>query len=254
MESIWRKNLPQIEIKSINAFYEKLHVLKNIELNVSKGEIVSLIGPSGSGKSSLLKMLVGLLIPKSGKMYLNGNLVNFKKQSDLRTVREQIAIVFQQYNLFQNMNVLKNVCIAPTKIQKRNPKEVNEQAHTLLEKVGLKDKLKSYPDELSGGQQQRVAIARALCLNPQILLLDEITSALDPELVKEVLDSIRLLASEGMTMLIVSHEMNFVKEVSSRVVFMDEGSIIEINNPKNIFEKPKEKRTLDFVSKILKEK
>ena len=152
------------------------------------------------------------------------------------------------------MNVLKNVCFAPTKIQKRNPKEVNEQAITLLEKVGLKDKLKSYPDELSGGQQQRVAIARALCLNPQILLLDEITSALDPELVKEVLDSIRLLASEGMTMLIVSHEMNFVKEVSSRVVFMDEGSIIEINNPKNIFEKPKEKRTLDFVSKILKEK
>ena len=246
--------MPQIEIKSINAFYEKLHVLKNIELNVSKGEIVSLIGPSGSGKSSLLKMLVGLLIPKSGKIYLNGNLVDFKNQSDLRTIREQIAIVFQQYNLFQNMNVLKNVCIAPTKIQKRNPKEVNEQALNLLEKVGLKDKLKSYPDELSGGQQQRVAIARALCLNPQILLLDEITSALDPELVKEVLDSIRLLASEGMTMLIVSHEMNFVKEVSSRVVFMDEGSIIEINNPKNIFEKPKEKRTLDFVSKILKEK
>ena len=129
--------------------------------------------------------------------------------------------------------------IAPTKIQKRNPKEVNEQALYLLEKVGLQDKLKSYPDELSGGQQQRVAIARALCLNPQILLLDEITSALDPELVKEVLDSIRLLASEGMTMLIVSHEMNFVKEVSSRVVFMDEGSIIEINNPKNIFEKQK---------------
>ena len=246
--------MPQIEIKSINAFYEKLHVLKNIELNVSKGEIVSLIGPSGSGKSSLLKMLVGLLIPKSGKIYLNGNLVNFKNQSDLRTVREQIAIVFQQYNLFQNMNVLKNVCIAPTKIQKRSLKEVNEQALTLLEKVGLKDKLKSYPNELSGGQQQRVAIARALCLNPQILLLDEITSALDPELVKEVLDTIRLLASEGMTMLIVSHEMNFVKEVSSRVVFMDEGSIIEINNPKNIFEKPKEKRTLDFVSKILKEK
>ena len=158
MESIWRENLPQIEIKSINAFYEKLHVLKNIELNVSKGEIVSLIGPSGSGKSSLLKLLVGLLIPKSGKMYLNGILVNFKNQSDLRTVREQIAIVFQQYNLFQNMNVLKNVCIAPTKIQKRNPKEVNEQAITLLEKVGLKDKLKSYPDELSGGQHKELLL------------------------------------------------------------------------------------------------
>ena len=246
--------MSQIEIKSLNAYYDKLHVLKDINLNVEKGEILSLIGPSGSGKSSLLKMLVGLLTPKSGEVSLNNDLINYTSKSDLRTIREQIAIVFQQYNLFQNMNVLKNVCIAPTKIQKRNPKEVNEQALYLLEKVGLQDKLKSYPDELSGGQQQRVAIARALCLNPQILLLDEITSALDPELVKEVLDSIRLLASEGMTMLIVSHEMSFVKEVSSRVVFMDDGSIIEVNNPKNIFDKPKEKRTLDFVGKILKEK
>jgi polar amino acid transport system ATP-binding protein len=246
--------LSQIEIKSLNAYYDKLHVLKDINLNVEKGEILSLIGPSGSGKSSLLKMLVGLLTPKSGEVSLNNDLVNYTSKSDLRTIREQIAIVFQQYNLFQNMNVLKNVCIAPTKIQKRNQKEVEEQAISLLEKVGLKDKLKSYPDELSGGQQQRVAIARALCLNPEILLLDEVTSALDPELVQEVLDSIRLLASEGMTMLIVSHEMSFVKEVSSRVVFMDNGSIIEINDPKIIFDNPKEKRTLDFVSKILKDK
>ena len=246
--------MSQIEIKSLNAYYDKLHVLKDINLNVEKGEILSLIGPSGSGKSSLLKMLVGLLIPKSGEVSLNDNTVNYTSKSDLRTIREQIAIVFQQYNLFQNMNVLKNVCIAPTKIQKRNQKEVEEQAVTLLEKVGLKDKLKSYPDELSGGQQQRVAIARALCLNPQILLLDEITSALDPELVQEVLDTIRILASEGMTMLIVSHEMSFVKEVSSRVVFMDNGSIIEINEPNIIFENPKEKRTLDFVGKILKDK
>ena len=246
--------MSQIEIKSLNAYYDKLHVLKDISLNVEKGEILSLIGPSGSGKSSLLKMLVGLLTPKSGEVNLNNKLVNYTSKSDLRTIREQIAIVFQQYNLFQNMNVLKNVCIAPTKIQKRNQKEVEEQAISLLEKVGLKDKLKSYPDELSGGQQQRVAIARALCLNPEILLLDEVTSALDPELVQEVLDSIRLLASEGMTMLIVSHEMSFVKEVSSRVVFMDKGSIIEINDPKIIFDNPKEKRTLDFVGKILKDK
>ena len=246
--------MSQIEIKSLNAYYDKLHVLKDINLNVEKGEILSLIGPSGSGKSSLLKMLVGLLIPKSGEVSLNDNTVDYTSKSDLRTIREQIAIVFQQYNLFQNMNVLKNVCIAPTKIQKRNQKEVEEQAVTLLEKVGLKDKLKSYPDELSGGQQQRVAIARALCLNPEILLLDEITSALDPELVQEVLDTIRILASEGMTMLIVSHEMSFVKEVSSRVVFMDNGSIIEINQPNIIFENPKEKRTLDFVGKILKDK
>ena len=245
--------MSQIEIKSLNAYYDKLHVLKDINLNVEKGEILSLIGPSGSGKSSLLKMLVGLLTPKSGEVTLNNSQVNYTNKTDLRKIREQIAIVFQQYNLFQNMNVLKNVCIAPTKIQKRDQKQVEEQAINLLEKVGLKDKLKSYPDELSGGQQQRVAIARALCLNPEILLLDEVTSALDPELVQEVLDSVRLLASEGMTMLIVSHEMSFVKEVSSRVVFMDNGSIIEINEPKIIFDNPKEKRTLDFVSKILKD-
>ena len=244
----------QIEIKSLNAYYDKLHVLRDIDLQVKKGEIVSLIGPSGSGKSSLLKMLVGLLIPKSGVVKINDQAINYHKKLDLRTVREKIAIVFQEYNLFQNMNVLKNVCIAPTKIQKRNAKEAEEQAVNLLEKVGLKDKLKSYPDELSGGQQQRVAIARALCLNPEILLLDEITSALDPELVKEVLDTIRLLASEGMTMLIVSHEMSFVKELSSRVVFMDNGSIVEVNEPIIIFDSPKEKRTLDFVSKILKDK
>jgi polar amino acid transport system ATP-binding protein len=253
LENIWRRDLSQIEIKSLNAYYDKLHVLKDINLNVEKGEILSLIGPSGSGKSSLLKMLVGLLKPKSGDVMLNNKQVKYSNNSDLRLIREQIAIVFQQYNLFQNMNVLKNVCIAPTKIQKRDQKQVEEQAINLLEKVGLKDKLKSYPDELSGGQQQRVAIARALCLNPEILLLDEVTSALDPELVQEVLDSVRLLASEGMTMLIVSHEMSFVKEVSSRVVFMDNGSIIEINDSKIIFENPKEKRTLDFVSKILKD-
>ncbi len=246
--------MPQIEIKSLNAYYDKLHVLKDVDVKVEKGEIISLIGPSGSGKSSLLKMLVGLLVPKSGEVKINNEVINYENKKDLRVVREKIGIVFQQYNLFQNMNVLKNVCIAPTKIQKRDPKQVEEQAIELLEKVGLKDKLKSYPDELSGGQQQRVAIARALCLNPQILLLDEITSALDPELVQEVLDSIRLLASEGMTMLIVSHEMSFVKEVSSKVIFMDNGSIIEVNNPKQIFEKPKEKRTSDFVSKILKDK
>ena len=246
--------MPQIEIKSLNAYYDKLHVLKDVNVKVEKGEIISLIGPSGSGKSSLLKMLVGLLVPKSGEIKINNETINYENKKDLRSVREKIGIVFQQYNLFQNMNVLKNVCIAPTKIQKRDPKQAEEQAVELLEKVGLKDKLKSYPDELSGGQQQRVAIARALCLNPQILLLDEVTSALDPELVQEVLDSIRLLASEGMTMLIVSHEMSFVKEVSSKVIFMDNGSIIEVNDPKLIFESPKEKRTSDFVSKILRDK
>jgi polar amino acid transport system ATP-binding protein len=164
LENTWRKNLPQIEIKSLNAYYDKLHVLKDVDVKVEKGEIISLIGPSGSGKSSLLKMLVGLLVPKSGEVKINNEVINYENKKDLRAVREKIGIVFQQYNLFQNMNVLKNVCIAPTKIQKRDSKQVEEQAIELLEKVGLKDKLKSYPDELSGGQQQRVAIARALVL------------------------------------------------------------------------------------------
>jgi len=244
--------MPQIELNGSNAYYGDFQVLNNINLSIEKGEIVSIIGPSGSGKSSLLKLLVGLILPKSGTISISNKIINFKKKSDLIYARNKTAIVFQQYNLFQNMNVLKNVCIAPQKIQKRNKDEVEDQAFQLLEKVGLKDKLNSYPEELSGGQQQRVAIARALCLNPEILLLDEITSALDPELVKEVLDTIRDLASEGMTMLIVSHEMVFVKELSKKIVFMDEGEIIEYNTPQNIFENPVEKRTADFVSKILK--
>ena len=244
--------MPQIELNGSNAYYGDFQVLNNINLSIEKGEIVSIIGPSGSGKSSLLKLLVGLILPKSGTISISNKIINFKKKSDLIYARNKTAIVFQQYNLFQNMNVLKNVCIAPQKIQKRNKDEVEGQAFQLLEKVGLEDKLNSYPEELSGGQQQRVAIARALCLNPEILLLDEITSALDPELVKEVLDTIRDLASEGMTMLIVSHEMVFVKELSKKIVFMDEGEIIEYNTPQNIFENPVEKRTADFVSKILK--
>ena len=244
--------MPQIELNGSNAYYGDFQVLNNINLSIEKGEIVSIIGPSGSGKSSLLKLLVGLILPKSGTISISNKIINFKKKSDLIYARNKTAIVFQQFNLFQNMNVLKNVCIAPQKIQKRNRDEVEGQAFQLLEKVGLKDKLNSYPEELSGGQQQRVAIARALCLNPEILLLDEITSALDPELVKEVLDTIRDLASEGMTMLIVSHEMVFVKELSKKIVFMDEGEIIEYNTPQNIFENPVEKRTADFVSKILK--
>jgi len=243
--------MPQIIIRDSNAYYGDLHVLNNVNLSIEKGEIVSIIGPSGSGKSSLLKLLVGLLLPKSGTISISNKIVDYNKKSDLNYARNKTAIVFQQYNLFQNMNVLKNVCIAPYKIQKRKKEEVEEQAIKLLDKVGLKNKLTSYPEELSGGQQQRVAIARALCLNPEILLLDEITSALDPELVKEVLDTIRALASEGMTMLIVSHEMVFVKEVSNKVIFMDEGTIVDCDTPQTIFESPKHARTADFVSKIL---
>ena len=244
--------MQQIKISDINAYYDDYHVLKNVSLSIDKGHIVSIIGPSGSGKSSLLKLLVGLLLPESGTISISNKIINYTNKDHLYYARNKTAIDFQQYNLFQNMNVLKNVCIAPHKIQKRKKEEVEEQAIKLLDKVGLKNKLNSYPEELSGGQQQRVAIARALCLNPEILLLDEITSALDPELVKEVLDTIRVLANYGMTMLIVSHEMVFVKEVSNKVVFMDEGAIVDYNTPHNIFESPKHERTAEFVSTILR--
>ena len=244
----------QVEIKSVNASYDgSLKVLNDLSIELGRGEIVSLIGPSGSGKSTLLKLLVGLIKPTNGEVIIQNNKINFDRKEDLRFARSKIAIVFQQYNLFQNMNVLKNICIAPVKIQRRDKHEVEENAVKLLEKVGLKDKIKSYPDELSGGQQQRVAIARALNLKPEILLFDEVTSALDPELVNEVLNTIKLLASDGITMFIVSHEMGFVKEISNRVAFLDKGKVVEINEPNKLFNHPKNQRTKDFVMKIIKE-
>ena len=244
----------QVEIKSVNASYDgSLKVLNDLSIELERGEIVSLIGPSGSGKSTLLKLLVGLIKPTNGEVIIQNNKINYDRKDDLRFARSKIAIVFQQYNLFQNMNVLKNICIAPVKIQRRDKHEVEENAVKLLEKVGLKDKIKSYPDELSGGQQQRVAIARALNLKPEILLFDEVTSALDPELVNEVLNTIKLLASEGITMFIVSHEMGFVKEISNRVAFLDKGKVVEINEPNKLFNHPKNQRTKDFVMKIIKE-
>ena len=197
-------------------------------------------------------MIMGLTPPTDGKIHLDGEEVNYRNAASLRRVRDRVAVVFQQYNLFQNMDVLRNVTIAPLKIKKVPRRTVMENAERVLAKVGLADKLNAYPDELSGGQQQRVAIARALCLNPEILLLDEVTSALDPELVKEVLDTIRDLVAEGMTMLIVSHEMAFVREVSKRVIFMDDGLVVEAGDPRAIFDDPKQKRTGEFVSKILR--
>jgi polar amino acid transport system ATP-binding protein len=219
---------------------------------VDRGEIISLIGPSGSGKSSLLRLLVGLLAPTAGAVRVDGKPVDYASKADVRVLREKMAIVFQQYNLFQNMDVMRNVTISPIKIKKRPRGEVEAEAMALLAKVGLADKHKAYPDQLSGGQQQRVAIARALALRPEILLLDEVTSALDPELVSEVLDTIRGLAGEGITMLLVSHEMAFVREVSTRVLMMDKGQIVESGSPDVIFNAPREQRTRDFVSKILR--
>jgi polar amino acid transport system ATP-binding protein len=219
---------------------------------VARGDVLGLIGPSGSGKSTILRVLMGLLAPVAGTVRLDGEPVNYGNARDIRRVRNRVAIVFQQYNLFQNMTVLQNVTITPVKIHKRPKADVEEEARALLAKVGLSEKLDSYPDQLSGGQQQRVAIARALALRPEILLLDEVTAALDPELVSEVLDSIRDLADEGMTMMIVSHEMGFIREIASRVVFMAGGKIVEEGSATQIFDEPTQARTRDFVSKILR--
>ncbi len=241
-----------LDITGLEARYGKLAVLSGIDLSVARGDVIGLIGPSGSGKSTILRVVMGLLAPSAGSVKLDGQTVNYGNAADLRRLRDRIAIVFQQYNLFQNMTVLQNVTVTPTKIRKRPKQEVEEEARTLLAKVGLADKLNAYPDQLSGGQQQRVAIARALALRPEILLLDEVTAALDPELVSEVLDSIRVLAQEGMTMMIVSHEMGFIREVSSRVVFMASGQVVEDGPARHIFDAPTQARTQDFVSKILR--
>jgi polar amino acid transport system ATP-binding protein len=227
-------------------------VLAGISLSVDRGEVVSLIGPSGSGKSTLLRVLMGLTAPMAGSVSVAGEPVDYRSRRSVRMLRDRMAIVFQQYNLFQNMDVMRNVTISPVKIKKRPRAEVEKEAVALLAKVGLAEKHHSYPEELSGGQQQRVAIARALALKPEILLLDEVTSALDPELVNEVLDTIRALAGDGMTMLIVSHEMAFVREVSTRVVMMDRGQVVEIGPPAQIFDAPREERTREFVGKILR--
>jgi polar amino acid transport system ATP-binding protein len=227
-------------------------VLSDVTLRFAKGEVVGLIGPSGSGKSSLLRALVGLLKPRAGTVTIGDQVVDYASRASLRAARDRFAIVFQQYNLFQNMTALRNVAIAPTLVKKRQSAEVEAEARALLTKVGLGEKFNAYPDELSGGQQQRVAIARALALHPDILLLDEVTSALDPELVNEVLDTIRALHGEGMTMLIVSHEMSFIREVATTVVFMDQGRVVEVGPPSQIFDAPESARLKEFTAKILR--
>ena len=241
-----------LEVRNLASAYGQLSVLKGVSLTLSKGEVVALIGPSGSGKSTVLRVLMGLTHPTGGEVLIDGAPIDYSRPQSVRAARDRMAIVFQQYNLFQNMDVMRNVTIAPVKIKKRRRSEVEAEAAWLLAKVGLADKHHAFPDELSGGQQQRVAIARALALKPEILLLDEVTSALDPELVNEVLDTIRGLAAEGMTMLIVSHEMAFVREVASKVVMMDKGLVVEEGPPKQIFDAPRTDRAREFVGKILR--
>ncbi|MBV7397282.1 amino acid ABC transporter ATP-binding protein [Mameliella alba] len=227
-------------------------VLHGIDFKVDRGEVVSLVGPSGSGKSTVLRALVGLTPVTSGSVEVDGTSIDYSAPRAVKAARDRMAIVFQQYNLFQNMTVLRNVTLAPTRVKGRKRAEVEAEAMDLLKLVGMDHKANAYPDELSGGQQQRVAIARALALKPEILLLDEVTSALDPELVNEVLDAIRRLAAEGMTMLLVSHEMAFVREVSSKVVFMDAGKVVEAGAPAAIFDTPKSDRARDFFGKVLR--
>lgn len=244
--------MAHLDIHELSCGYAGQTVLDGFSLGVERGEVVSLIGPSGSGKSTLLRALIGLNPPQSGEVLVGGVSVDYRDRRSLRTLRSQMAIVFQQYNLFRNMSVLRNVMIAPIQVQKRPEDTVRALACELLERVGMADKHEAYPEQLSGGQQQRVAIARALALQPAILLLDEVTSALDPERVTEVLDTVRALTHQGITLLIVSHEMAFVREVSDRVVMMDAGRLVESGPPEQIFDHPTQVRTRDFVSEILR--
>ncbi len=242
--------MPHLDISNLCCSYGTQPVLDSLSLSLEKGQVVSLIGGSGSGKSTLLRVIMGLTRPTAGSIRIGEQAVDYGSAASVRAAREKLAIVFQQYNLFNNMSVLRNVMVTPTRVQKRDEALVRTEAMALLAKVGLKDKADAYPAQLSGGQQQRVAISRALALRPQILLLDEVTSALDPELVGEVLDSVRQLARDGMTMLLVSHEMRFVREVSDQVAMMDKGRIVEIAPPEQLFTAPQHPRTQAFMQKV----
>ena len=239
-----------IEIKNLHKYFGKNEVLKGLDIQIKKGEVVVMIGPSGSGKSTFLRTMNLLEKPTDGEVYFEG--INIADKSvDVFKHREKMGMVFQQFNLFPNMRVLENLCLAPIKTGKMTKDEALKTAEDLLQRVGLSDKAEAYPQSLSGGQQQRVAIARALAMNPDVMLFDEPTSALDPEMVGEVLSVMQELAKEGMTMVVVTHEMGFAKTVADRVLFMADGTIVEQGKPAQIFENPKEKRTQDFLAKVL---
>lgn len=239
-----------IKVVDLNKSFGELHVLKNINMNVQESEVVCLIGASGSGKSTLLRCLNFLEIKESGEIIINDEKIE-STSHNLNEIRQRVGMVFQHFNLFPHMTVLQNVIEAPTQVKRMPKQEAIEQAKELLAKVGLADKMNVYPSKLSGGQKQRVAIARALAMKPEIMLFDEPTSALDPELVGEVLNTMKQLAHEGMTMVVVTHEMGFAREVADRVIYMHDGKIVEVGKPKDIFENPKEQRTKDFLNSIL---
>ena len=239
-----------IKVENLSKNFGKLKVLKNISTTINKGEIISIIGPSGSGKSTFLRCINKLEEPTEGHIYID-DMDLMDKKTDINKIRERVGMVFQHFNLFPNMTVLENLTLSPIMVKKESKEEAEKYASYLLEKVGLSDKANSYPTQLSGGQKQRIAIARALAMKPEVILFDEPTSALDPEMIKEVLDVMRDLAKEGMTMLIVTHEMGFARNVGNRILFMDNGEIIEDCSPKDFFENPTNERIKDFLNKVL---
>jgi len=239
-----------IKVKDLHKNFDKLEVLKGVDVEIQKGEVVVVIGPSGSGKSTFLRCLNLLEDPSKGEVIFEGISITDKK-TDINKLRQKMGMVFQQFNLFPNLSVLENITIGPRKVKGLSIDEANKIAFDLLKRIGLTDKANNYPKQLSGGQKQRIAIARALAMSPDVMLFDEPTSALDPEMVGEVLDVMKKLAMEGMTMVVVTHEMGFAREIADRVLFMDGGYIMEEDTPENIFTNPKNPRTKDFLAKVL---
>jgi polar amino acid transport system ATP-binding protein len=240
---------PIIEIENVHKRFGRVHALRGVSLTIEKGEVVVIIGPSGSGKSTLLRCINRLEEYNSGRISVDG--IPLDSTENINAVRQEVGMVFQSFNLFSHLSVLDNLTLAQCQVRKRCKEEAVETARQLLKKVGIPEKENAFPGQLSGGQQQRVAIARALAMNPKIMLFDEPTSALDPEMIKEVLDVMAALAAEGMTMVVVSHEMGFARAAADRMIFMDEGRIVEMATPKDFFTNPKEERSRAFLSKVL---
>jgi polar amino acid transport system ATP-binding protein len=240
-----------LRLDDVHKSFGNLHVLKGVGLKVDRGGVVCVIGPSGSGKSTLLRCINLLEPPDAGHIYLEGTEITVQKRSDIDFVRRRVGMVFQQFNLFPHMTALQNLSLAQRTVLGRPEEEALRKSRELLTRVGLDDKIDEYPERLSGGQQQRVAIARALAMNPHVMLFDEVTSALDPELVKEVLDVMRHLAAEGMTMVVVTHEMGFARDVADRIVFMDDGVVIEEGEARALLDQPREERTKQFLGAVL---
>ena len=239
-----------ISVKNLKKSFNGLQVLRGIDTEIEKGDVLCIIGPSGSGKSTFLRCLNLLEKPDSGQVWLDGTELT-DKNCNINAQRMKMGMVFQQFNLFPHMSVLENLCCAPMMLKKVSREDAEKKARALLERVGLADRADAYPAQLSGGQKQRIAIVRALCMEPEVMLFDEPTSALDPEMVGEVLDVMKELAKEGMTMIVVTHEMGFAREVAKRVVFMDEGIIMEENSPEELFGNPQSERLKSFLSKVL---